>query len=284
MSIPFIVHQIWIQGGRQTMPAHVQILSEWVEKNVVQRGGVYKLWSEIDVLPLLPVTLLPIYHSCPNLAAKSDILRLLILYQYGGVYLDADMVLIQPDQLSWLISGRNIELVLPYLWEHDDDWFFGVNTVSVVSCNNCVLAAPPQSPMVFRILEAVAASKPYDASRDNFFDWTINSTGPLLIKRVIGESDASLVRYLPRSLVQQAEPVVPEQVSIQHIQQLRVRYPTAVLLHGQDRSWFSKSARSFSDFFLTLCAFCRKRSTLLALCVLILAILLVIVCAYKFRT
>ena len=265
-SIPFVVHQIWIQGGRDTMPGHIQRLTHWIQQNVEIRGGVYRLWSEADVS--IPSSLLPIYQSCPNMASKSDILRLLILYQYGGMYLDTDMILTQPEQLEWLISSsKDVDLALPYLWEHDDDVFFGLNMVSMLPYNNCVLAAPVKSPVIAKILQTVEQAIPFTKTANNPFQWTLNSTGPVMIQKVIAHEPR--IRLIPRSLIQQAECVKPAQMSELH--KLCEKYPTSILLHGQDRSWFPTYWLTVvCDRVLSMCAWARRRSTLMALIALIL--------------
>lgn len=49
----------------------------------------FKVFTDKDVLPLLPMGFLPIYEKIRLPAAKSDIARLLLLRRYGGFYIDA---------------------------------------------------------------------------------------------------------------------------------------------------------------------------------------------------
>lgn len=52
------------------------------------------VWDEAAVLDLIQQDFpwfLPTYLSYPKLVQRSDVMRYLVLYKYGGVYLDADV-------------------------------------------------------------------------------------------------------------------------------------------------------------------------------------------------
>lgn len=97
--IPKIIHQIWL--GTNPIP------TEWmktVEDFADKYGYKYMLWKEssigelgIDEFPGLS-TLYDTFKK--HLAGKADIIRLLVLYKYGGVYIDADTVIMKPEQLN----------------------------------------------------------------------------------------------------------------------------------------------------------------------------------------
>lgn len=277
-SIPFLVHQIWIQGGRETMPTHIRQLTEWVQQSVETRGGMYRLWSEADLV--IPEQLSTIYHSCPSMAAKSDILRMLLIYQYGGMYLDTDMILTQPDQLEWLISSSGgVQLAMPYLWDPNDDKFCGINTVSILPYNNCVVASPAQSNIVLKILQTIEKSPPFRKDQDSPFQWTLNTTGPVMIEQVI-KNEAQL-RMIPRTLIVQSQVVKPSQIGeeglAKTIRKLRLQNPTAVLVHGQDRSWFpSYWMFDICDCLLRMSIFFHKHSSFTAF----VALFLLFVCIF----
>lgn len=52
------------------------------------------IWDEAAVLGLMQQDFpwfLPTYLSYPRLVQRSDVMRYMVLYKYGGVYLDADV-------------------------------------------------------------------------------------------------------------------------------------------------------------------------------------------------
>lgn len=91
MKIPKIIHQIWI--GDKSPPPH-SLINTWISKNpgfehilwteteIQKRGFVFECQEKIDL--------------CTELCGKADIMRLEILWKYGGVYLDADSICIEP--------------------------------------------------------------------------------------------------------------------------------------------------------------------------------------------
>jgi hypothetical protein len=74
-------------------------------------GYEYMLWTEknIDELAWDSVPgLRRLYTSFrKELAGRADVIRMLFLYQYGGIYIDADSVILKPKKFFG--SARNVE-------------------------------------------------------------------------------------------------------------------------------------------------------------------------------
>lgn len=90
--IPKIIHQIWI--GDKRIPKHI---GQWMQEiKDAHPNYTYYLWTDRN-LPKLPEALSHIYHNSTDpitWPTKSDLLRIYIVYKYGGVYMDADFKLI----------------------------------------------------------------------------------------------------------------------------------------------------------------------------------------------
>lgn len=90
MPIPKIIHQIWIgpkapptkmmETWKNKHPDFEYIL--WTEQECVDRGMIFECQTQIDAI-----------HE---IVGKADIMRIEILYRYGGVYVDADSICIEP--------------------------------------------------------------------------------------------------------------------------------------------------------------------------------------------
>lgn len=82
------IHQIWLS---EDIPAHIQAwMCAWQ-----QSGNEYKLWRATDVVQWLPeLEATGLIKLAP--ALQSDLLRLFILKEHGGLYVDCDCELIQP--------------------------------------------------------------------------------------------------------------------------------------------------------------------------------------------
>lgn len=80
--IPKIIHQIWLGPADPPM----KWLNSWRDMHVTS-GWEYRLWRDKDVTPLVNDIA---YELAPEYCRKADILRYEILYNHGGVYIDAD--------------------------------------------------------------------------------------------------------------------------------------------------------------------------------------------------
>jgi mannosyltransferase OCH1-like enzyme len=101
MGIPKIVHQIWI--GPKKRP---DIWMDTVKSFCETQGFEYVLWDDKMVGELKMVNQ-SFYDKESTYNGKSDILRYEILYQYGGVYIDADSVILKPEQFNTLLTEFN---------------------------------------------------------------------------------------------------------------------------------------------------------------------------------
>ena len=91
--IPHIIHQIWIGN----LPRPQQMMETWREK---QPGFEYRLWTDIDLIQIEPSemnwTCIKQMQLCREFCGVADIMRLEILWKYGGIFIDADSVCIEP--------------------------------------------------------------------------------------------------------------------------------------------------------------------------------------------
>ena len=92
MNIPKIIHQIWI--GPKTPPNN--LMDTWKNKHE-KEGFEYILWTEKEMKKRGFVSQLRNrLNEMQEFAGKADILRWEILYEYGGIYIDADSFCLEP--------------------------------------------------------------------------------------------------------------------------------------------------------------------------------------------
>lgn len=96
-KIPKIIHQIWI--GPRLVP--MEWISTW-KKFCKKYNWTHYLWTNKEVESFKLINKKH-FDNAKSWQQKSDILRYEILYKYGGIYLDADMI--------WL--NLNLEKYLP---------------------------------------------------------------------------------------------------------------------------------------------------------------------------
>lgn len=86
--IPKIIHQVWV--GEYDMPDKEKKMSESIKNN--HPDYTYHLWTNKN-MPIIPDNLKEIYetmYSKSDFVYCADMIRLLVVYQYGGYYFDLD--------------------------------------------------------------------------------------------------------------------------------------------------------------------------------------------------
>jgi len=101
MYIPKIVHQVWIGPNKRP-----DCWMDSVRAFCTEYGYEYKLWDDETVSKLQMVNR-SFYESEQTYHGKSDILRYEVLYQFGGVYIDADSYIVKPEKLNALLEEFN---------------------------------------------------------------------------------------------------------------------------------------------------------------------------------
>jgi GT2 family glycosyltransferase len=90
MSIPKILHQLWI--GPKPRPS--KFMDTWRANNPDYE---YIMWNEQEIQNRgLQLECVSRINSMSEINGKADIIRWEILYKYGGIFIDADCVCIEP--------------------------------------------------------------------------------------------------------------------------------------------------------------------------------------------
>ena len=107
ITIPKIIHQIWI--GPSNPPT--EYLNTW-KNNYIKNNPEYKYyyWKNNNIKQVLQrfPKLKMLYDIEKTWYGKADILRYMILYIYGGIYIDADCVWINNKSLDPLIDESKV--------------------------------------------------------------------------------------------------------------------------------------------------------------------------------
>lgn len=120
--IPKILHLIWV--GEDAAPANLELYkSQW---RTLMPHWTIRLWTNVDLHEgeFSPLILRNIQKATKG-AQKADIMRYAIMYKYGGVYMDADIIPYR--SLDPILSlGREVVLChdLPLTWSYIAIGFF----------------------------------------------------------------------------------------------------------------------------------------------------------------
>jgi len=171
--IPRIVHQIWL--GSPVPNEFRQWMDSWRHE-----GWEYKLWTDEEVAKLNMVNR-ALYDQSENFGEKSDIARLEILYQYGGLYVDTDFECLNIDIFAELHRGFDFYIGFEPL-EHGFTHKFNMNKFC-----NALIGSAAGHPLLHDLIVNIKAN--YLAHRKCCN--TVLRTGPIYLTRIICEFETA---------------------------------------------------------------------------------------------
>ena len=169
-----LVSQIWYDWGKPKSDLFIKCMDS-VSLFARVNNYKYKLWSEKDCLELLEdyPQYQEMYHNVKFRIMKVDIMRYLILHQYGGLYLDCD---IQP-----VLQSLNLDIDIS------------------VDINTEVMQVRKGNPMMLNFLDYVKTQIREKDSILMYRTWNaryvLQTTGPRSLKRFIKENKMKLHSY-----------------------------------------------------------------------------------------
>lgn len=208
--IPKIIHLIWV--GPRTPPPVFDACQEAIKKYLPD--WECKIWTDKDI-PNLTLQNKEYYDQEKNYGAKSDLLRYELLYQFGGVYIDIDIVLLQPlDVLNHTYEFYTC-LMPSYKWD-------------VLA--NGVLASVPGHPILKYCIDSVKNHRERDC--------IITRTGPIHFQEafhhIAKDLESSRVVALPRTFF---FPFEQEHIGLPAEETAHLIKPESFAIHYWADSW-----------------------------------------------
>jgi len=181
-AVPKIVHQIWI--GKAIRPAvWMRSVSEFCSKYEYK----YMLWTDSNIghLGMEDITGLKSLFDSQKFHGKADIIRLLVLYKFGGVYIDADTVITKPAKFAGFLE-KNTAAVF-FGWEDlstaRSEWLGKVDGSYLKRLvANSVIGARARHAFIRILLERIVGNATGEKDMDAW-----KAVGPLLVTRVYNE-------------------------------------------------------------------------------------------------
>jgi inositol phosphorylceramide mannosyltransferase catalytic subunit len=169
--IPRLIHQTaktadipprWREFQRRVRELH----PEWT----------YKLWTDEDNLAFVKAEFpdfLDIFQKLPRNIMRADVIRYLLLYRLGGLYLDLDYEMLKSFDLT------EHDIVLP--WEQDGEFGAGNDLVC-----QAFFASAPGHPFLKMLIDDLRANPPLAGGGD-----VEGATGPKFVTRVYHRARAA---------------------------------------------------------------------------------------------
>lgn len=212
--IPKIIHQIWLGPNKRP-----DIWMDSWKINYIKKhpDWTYKLWTEKEISELKLINK-EFYEKEPYYIGKADIARYEILYQFGGVFIDAD---------SLWIEGNNISLNKILDMTEKSDMFCAVEPVHKQYIANSVIGFSKSHKTLKHVIYFI--NKNYmdlkskqSRKRDV---WCV--TGPKIFTEIIKKYDTSLIL---ESFYLYPESFHQNNLNID-INKLSELYPKSIMIH-----------------------------------------------------
>ncbi|XWV26812.1 glycosyltransferase [Tupanvirus soda lake] len=197
MPIPKILHQIWLQGEKQIPYKFIPNINKVKQFHLTWK---YILWDDLAIIQLLRKNDIWIqtYYKLTYLHQKIDYAKYIILYEYGGVYVDVDVIMVKPFD-TLLDNNKSVELVVS---KTNLGWFESMIYCGRELCiNNGIIMAQPKSPILNSVIDYVNNHTSCSGYFTKF--GCINkTTGPVMFTHILLDHNTSHI-ITPTSFAKQ---------------------------------------------------------------------------------
>jgi mannosyltransferase OCH1-like enzyme len=194
MSIPKIIHQLWI--GPKIPPT--KFMDTWKNKHESE-GFEYIIWTDEEMKKRGFVSVLQNrIDEMRELAGVADILRWEILYKYGGIYVDADSFCL--ESITYLVEkykafvGYENEQVRGAGWVGNNPEYDDVLARTHPLISNGTMAFPPKHELPRLAIEYI---KKTTVDFNKCFKRAWRTTGPGLLTRLYFSKKWDDITILP---------------------------------------------------------------------------------------
>lgn len=222
-AIPKVFHTIWLDFGKgeDVFPKYIENSRKLLE---LHPGWKLKLWKEKEIENLIKEKFPSALETFLNYdlpIKKHDFSRIVILYCFGGVYVDHDG-----------IALKNIESLLESLK------FVIINeSVNEFFPSNAFIASISKFDILKKYIDEMC--KP-DAAKKS----VISATGPKMLKKVMLKNFKNYtqdeIRIYPSKFMFELKSSRNRSVKNQNPETLRLLYPDCYILHLFDYTWKNK--------------------------------------------
>ena len=173
VTIPKILHHVWL--GNQQMPQNLQRCIQTCYN--IQQGWKHMFWTDGNLPDMNYFK--EEYDIDNNYARKSDLVRIMALYQYGGVYLDTDVECIKP--IDNLLKGYKFIVAT----EAGTPGKFEPNKEHI---NNAVIASTKLNKVLTELMVQIKANyKRIDTEGKHPLQYVANLAGPPVFNKMSNE-------------------------------------------------------------------------------------------------
>lgn len=271
-KIPKIIHQIWYQGN---IPEdYPNFSTSWKKMNPDYE---YRLWSEKEINDLL-IAHFPHYYTLfnkfPEMIQKIDTAKAMILYIYGGLYVDLDSECAKP--IDEIINNNEIVLI-----KSDINYFvrlFIFNTSNEI-IQNGFMASNINNDFWLHYIESIFSEDINKKSYETKEQWIQRVTGPANLTRAYNSyNNKNKIKIIDPEYFDPIQACDYDYYKCDLVD-CKTKFPNAFAFHhyGSKHSthgWSSDFAKNINNLF------CRNRSYLYLISFILCIIIILIFCMY----
>lgn len=232
MQIPKIIHQLWEEEKGPPPEFLLDLSQTWKDHHPDWR---YVFWNgeKMDNFMAKHSEYRDVYVSYPYAVQRWDLIRYLILYEYGGVYADVDYECI--EALDDLLENESCCLA------SDPEEHACIFRKSHI-VTNAFMAVEAKHPFFKQILDHLLSDDLDRPDKADKFNYVLETTGPYMLTRLYDSYDCKdSIRLLPASAI---SPLTKNEVARcirgkMSDEELEQKLQKAVAVHYFYGSWYS---------------------------------------------
>ena len=180
MEFPRIIHQIWLQGLVDLPEKYLNNVNQIKNYNP---NFEHILWDEIQILEMFKSEpqLLKVYYKLLYLHQKVDFARYVILYKYGGIYIDIDVEPVRAlenlfrefNQYDLIVSFSNTDRL--------ESYYLCQKSKCV---NNGIIITKPENNVILQIIDYIKKNPSYPVMSTKM-SCINDTTGPNMFSHII---------------------------------------------------------------------------------------------------
>lgn len=243
-----IIHQIWFQGKNNVPHKYKKYIDSNINNNP---DWEYNLWDEQGIINLMADNkLLNTFNKLTYMHQKIDFAKYVMLYYYGGIYIDMDAYAIK--SLNSLIEKNSeYDLIVSKLRCNMMENYIHCGNKFCV--NNGVIYAKPKSTILFKMIEYVTLN--YECKYTNKVLCIEKTTGPKRFTDIIMQNPKDNIKILESEYF---EPCILNMCEITD---------NTYIVHKHEGSWYSEWLKRVFMFYL------KNKSIIYLVCFLFVIIL-----------
>jgi mannosyltransferase OCH1-like enzyme len=280
MSIPKIIHQIWLQGTSYISDKSKKRIDKIKSIHEIYSGDykieykgirshstwMYRLWDEVQILQLLQTLdkkYIDKYYKFIHLHQKVDYAKFIILKVYGGIYIDIDCNVIK--NLDGLFEHvKDYDFIVSYLLSTDKIINYFTCDYTSRCINNGIIISKKNTDICNYIIDELK----YECNNSNNIITCIqNTTGPVIFNKIIytyvnNNNNKSKVLILPPEFL---EPCFFDKC---------INNENTYIEHIHERSWLSGNIVNL------LYVYNKYSIIIYTICIIIIASLIIYIMQY----